>query len=96
MATTKGVFGKLLQATRNTRTNFSIQACSQSPYISRRDAYEVAWGHMSTDAKRNTPHRDQCYAPNVTNHSPTHTSLEVANTTLNYAHPDIMHVQTTT
>ena len=45
--------------------------------------------HMSTNAKRNTTHRDQYYAPNVTNHSPTHTSLEAANTTLNYVHPDI-------
>ena len=40
----KGVFGKLLQAARDTGKDFIIQAYSQSPYISRRDAYEVAWG----------------------------------------------------
>ncbi len=45
---------------------------------------------MSTNAKINTIHRDKCYAPNVTKHSPTHTSLEDANTTLNYAHPNII------
>ena len=45
---------------------------------------------MSIDAKRNTTHRDQCYAPNVTNPSPTPTSSEVANTTPNYVHPDII------
>jgi hypothetical protein len=43
-ATTKDVFGKLLQAARDTGTDFIIQAYSQSPYRSRRDAYEVAWG----------------------------------------------------
>jgi hypothetical protein len=43
---------------------------------------------MSTDAKRNKTNMDQCYAPNVANLSPTPTSLEDVNTTLNYAHPD--------
>jgi hypothetical protein len=42
--TTKGIFGRLLQEARNTGTYFSIQADSQSPYRSRRDAYEGAWG----------------------------------------------------
>ena len=42
--TTKVVFGKLLQAARDTGTYFSIQAYSQSPYRFRRDAYEVVWG----------------------------------------------------
>ena len=37
----KGVYGKLLQTARNTGTDFSIHAYSQSPYRSRRDAYEV-------------------------------------------------------
>jgi len=43
-ATTKGIFGKLLQEARDIGIYFSIQAYSQSPYRSRRDAYEVAWG----------------------------------------------------
>jgi len=42
--TTKSVFGKLLQAARDTRTNFIIQAYSQSLFRSRRDAYEVVYG----------------------------------------------------
>ena len=89
--TTKGVFGRLLQEARDPGTNFSIQAYSQSQYRSRRDAYEVAWGSHAAyrDAKRNTTHKDQCYAPNVINHSPTRTSSEDASTTPNYAHPDI-------
>jgi hypothetical protein len=41
---TKGIFGRLFQEARDTRTDFSIQAYSQSPYRSRCDAYEVAWG----------------------------------------------------
>ena len=46
--------------------------------------------HMSTDAKKKEKtHKYQCYAPNATNHSPTPTFLEVANTTLKYAHIDI-------
>ena len=55
------------------------------------DETHMKWpgDHTSTDAKINTTHKDQCYAPIVTNHSPTHTSLEVANTTLNYAHTNI-------
>ena len=43
-ANTKGVFGRLLQAARDTGTSFGIQAYSQFPYKSRRDACEVAWG----------------------------------------------------
>ena len=43
---------------------------------------------MSTDAKRNKINMDQCYAPNVTNLSPTPTSLEDVNTTPNYTHLD--------
>jgi len=74
IAATKGVFGKLLQTARDTGTDFTIQAYSQSPYRSRRDAYEVAWDHMFTDAKRNTTHRDKYSTPNVTNLSPTHAS----------------------
>jgi hypothetical protein len=58
-ATTKGFFENLLQAARDIGTDFIIQVYSQSPYRSRRDAYEVAWGHMSTDTKRNPTHRDQ-------------------------------------
>ena len=42
-ATTKGVFGKLIQEARDIGTDFSIQAYSQSSYISRRDAREVSW-----------------------------------------------------
>ncbi len=55
------------------------------------DETHMKWpgDHMSTDAKRDTAHRDLCYASNVANHSPTHTFLEVANTTRNYAHQDI-------
>ena len=45
--------------------------------------------HMSTNAKRNTIHRAQCFAPNVTNLSPTHTLWEDANTNPDYAHLDI-------
>ena len=39
---TKGVFGRLLKEARDAGTEFSIQAFSQFPYRSRRDAYEVA------------------------------------------------------
>ncbi len=45
---------------------------------------------MSTDVKINKTNMDQCYAPNVTNPSPTPTSLEVGNTAQNYAHPVII------
>jgi hypothetical protein len=38
-ATTRGVFGRLLQEARDTGTYFSIHTLSQSPYRSRRDAY---------------------------------------------------------
>ena len=41
-ATTKGIFGRLLQEAKGTGTDVSIQAYSQFPYISRRDAYEEA------------------------------------------------------
>ena len=44
---------------------------------------------MSIDAKINATHRAQCFAPNVTNLSLTHTSWEDANTTPNYAQLDI-------
>jgi ribonuclease HI len=54
---TKGVYWKLLQAARNTRTDFSIQAYSQSPYRSRRDACELAWGsHVYRCLKKNNTH----------------------------------------
>jgi hypothetical protein len=43
-ATTKGGFGRLLQEARDTGIYFSIQAYSQPPYRSKRDAYEVGWG----------------------------------------------------
>ena len=41
---TKGIFGPLLKTARDTGTDFSLQAHSQSPYRCRRDSYEVAWG----------------------------------------------------
>ena len=68
----------------------SIDKHPHNPHIDL-DAMYMKWlgDHKSTYAKRNTTHKDQCSGPNVTNLSPTHTSLEVANTTLNYAHPDI-------
>ena len=49
---TKGVFGALLKAARDTGTDFSIQAHSQSPYTCRRDSYEVAWGTHVYRCKR--------------------------------------------
>jgi hypothetical protein len=56
-ATTKGVFGKLLEAARDRGTYFSIQAYSQSPYRSRRDAYEVAWkSHVYRCKKKHKSH----------------------------------------
>jgi hypothetical protein len=39
--TTKGVFGWILQTTRDTGTDFGIQAYSQAPHTSKRDSYEV-------------------------------------------------------
>jgi hypothetical protein len=41
-ATSKGVFGRLLQEARDTGTDFIIHSYSQFPYRYRRDAYEVA------------------------------------------------------
>jgi ribonuclease HI len=56
-ATMKDVFGKLLQTARDTRIYFSIQAYSQSPYRSRRDSYEVAWGsHVYRCKKKHNSH----------------------------------------
>jgi hypothetical protein len=40
----KGIFERLLQTTRNTDADFNIHVYSQSPYISRRDSYEIARG----------------------------------------------------
>ena len=40
--TTKGVFGALLKTARDTGSDFSIHAHSQSPYRCRRGSYEVA------------------------------------------------------
>ena len=42
--TSRGIFGELLRKARETGTDSSIQAHSQSPYRCRRDSYEVAWG----------------------------------------------------
>jgi hypothetical protein len=53
MVTITRVFGRLLKEARGTGTNFSIQAFSQSPYKSKRDAYEVAWrSHVYQCKKR--------------------------------------------
>jgi hypothetical protein len=61
-ATTKGVFWKLLQAARDTGIYFSIQAYSQSPYRSRRDAYEVGWGsHVYKCKKKHSPQGPMLY-----------------------------------
>ena len=53
----------------------SIYKHTQNPHTDP-DVMHMKWhgDHMSTDAKRNTTHREQCSAPNVTNLSPTHTS----------------------
>jgi ribonuclease HI len=42
--TSRGIFGELLRKARESGTDFSIQARSQSPYICKRNLYEVAWG----------------------------------------------------
>jgi ribonuclease HI len=49
---TRGIFGDLLRKARETGTDFSIQAYSKSPYRSRRDSYEVAWGTHVYRCKR--------------------------------------------
>ena len=61
---------------------------THNPHIDQ-DVTHMKWpdDYTATYAKRNTIRKDQCYPSNVTNLSPTHTSLEVAHTTLDYAHP---------
>ncbi len=90
-ANTKGVFGRLLQAARGTGIDFRVSKHTPNPHTDP-DETHMQWpgDYTSTNAKRNTTHRDQCYAPNVTNNSQTHNSLEVVSTTLNYARPDII------
>ncbi len=48
----KGIFGKLLQAARDTGTDFIIHAYSKAPYKCMRDSYEVAWGSRIYGRKR--------------------------------------------
>jgi hypothetical protein len=73
-ATTKGVFGRPYKK-QETQEQTSVYKRTHNPHIDP-DVTHMKWhgDHTYTYAKRNTTRMDQWYAPNVTNHSPTHTS----------------------
>jgi hypothetical protein len=60
---------------QETHEQTTLYKHTYNPHIDP-DAMHMKWhgDYMSTDAKRNTTHTDQCSAPNVTNLSPIHTS----------------------